>query len=256
MHSFRIRPDGYKIVKRKMLIYAIPVTVIGILIGSIPNYIMSAGDKNDTIKPETYYADNSIDWLIYLPFVAFAAVIVFGMYRGLARVKKMFESYELSITENLIAREQFNTPTISIYLNEVQEIVKRKNGSYFIKGLKANDLILVPKLIENPAQLESVLETIKPIASKGKGTAQLKLQGILTFISLGLMICVNTVENKIIVATAGTLFIAIWTYNFILTQKSKNVDYRTKRIRWIGLLALLLVIFMMLLKLTDYRILY
>jgi hypothetical protein len=67
---------------------------------------------------------------------------------------------------------------------------------------------------------------------------------------------VNTVSNKLIVAIAGSLFIGITIYNFIQTQKSKNVDYRTKRTRWISLLASLFVLYVMFSKLTDYRYFY
>jgi hypothetical protein len=253
MHSFRIRPDGFKDARKRMLLWTIPAVILGLGVGSMSVWV-NTDTRSSAVKPAyvTDYANDPLDYIVYLPIVVFIAVLGFGMYRGLKRMKKLFGSYELSITDNLISREQLNTPTISIYINEVQEIVKRRRGGYFIKGEKASDLIIVPKQIEDPEQLEQVLEKIKPIASKGKGLTQLKLQAYLTLVSLGLLICVNVTENKVIVALAGTLFIAITIYNFIQTLKSKNVDYRTKRNRWVSLLAVLFVIFVMIMKLTNY----
>lgn len=257
MHSFRIRPDGFKVARKRMLLWGLPAVIIGLGFGSMTLWINN-GTRNSTVKP-AYVTESSTDpleYIVYLPILVFIAVIGFGMYRGLIKLKKLLESYELSITDNLISREQLNTPTISIYVNKVQEIVKRRRGGYYIKGEKASDLIIVPKYIENIEQLEIVLEKIKPIAAKGKGLEKLKLQALLTFVSLGLLICVNTVSNKLIVAIAGSLFIGITIYNFIQTQKSKNVDYRTKRTRWISLLASLFVLYVMFSKLTDYRYFY
>ena len=85
----------------------------------------------------------------------------------------------------------------------------------------------------------------------GKGTAQLKLQAYLGFASLALLICVNVSFNKIVVAIAGTVFLAVTVYNFIQAQKSKNIDYRTKRTRWISLVLSFFVIYVMYIKLTG-----
>jgi len=189
--------------------------------------------------------------IIFLPVLIFISFLGFGVYRSLVRVKKIYDSYELSISDNLIAREQVNTPTISIYLSEVQEIIRHRNGSYVVKGTKANDLIIIPNQIENRDELEVVLDQIKPIATKGKVTTQLRLLALLNMAAWLLMLCVLYVDNKIVVAIAGTLCLALSIYNFIRIQKSKNVDYRTKRTKWLSLLYLLIVIYYMITKLTG-----
>ena len=62
---------------------------------------------------------------IVIPFAMIA--VGSGIYRGLNRQKAIFESYSLTFTNNLITREQQNTPTVSIYFNDVNEIFKHKN---------------------------------------------------------------------------------------------------------------------------------
>lgn len=252
MLTFKIRPDGFKEIRKKILLFSIPGAIIGLGIGGITAYTGTM-NRSNYVTPG-YVADHSMDpinLIAYLPIVVFLAILGFGITRTLKKVKKTFESYELTISENLIAREQLNTPTISIYINEVQEIIKRRKGGFYIKGEKDRDLIIVPKYIENPEQLEIALEKIRPFVSKGKGANQLKWQSILSLASLGLLITVNVSFNKIVVAIAGTLFLGLTIYNFIQAQKSKNIDYRTKRTRWISLVLSFFVIYIMYIKLTG-----
>lgn len=250
MHSFKIRPNAYKTVQKKMLFRGIPIMLIAAGIIYLVA-VQSTGDNINDIKG-AYNSDSYIDWLPYLiPLVSILIFAGFGFYRGLDKIKKMYNSYELLITDNLISREVVNTPTVSIPLNEVQEIIKHKNGSYVIKGSKANDLFLVPKYIEAPEQLELLLNQIKPIAPKGKAIMQLKLLALISFINFGLMMCVLYFQNKIIVAVTGTLFVVLFIWNLIRIQKSKNIDYRTKKTRWISLVAVLIVIYFMITKLTG-----
>lgn len=252
MLTFRIKPNGYKEIRKKILLFSIPGFILGLVITGISIYTNTINRSND-VTPE-HVPDHSlelIDLIAYLPIVIFIAILGFGLKRMLKKTKKVLDSYELTISENLIAREQLNTPTISIYLTEVQEIIKRKKGGFYIKGEKARDLIIVPKQIENPEQLELALEKIRPLVSKGKGADQLKWQALLSLASIGLLITVNVSFNEIVVAVAGTLFLGITVYNFIQAQKSKNIDYRTKRTRWISLVLSFFVIYVMYIKLTG-----
>lgn len=252
MLTFRIKPNGYKEIRKKILLFSIPAFILGFVITGISIYTSTINRSND-VTPG-YVPDHSmelIDFIAYLPMVIFIAILGFGLKRMLKKTKKVLESYELTISENLIAREQLNTPTISIYLTEVQEIIKRKKGGFYIKGEKARDLIIVPKQIENPEQLELALEKIRPLVPKGKGANQLKWQALLGLASMGLLITVNVSFNEIVVAVAGILFLGITVYNFIQAQKSKNIDYRTKRTRWISLVLSFFVIYVMYIKLTG-----
>lgn len=247
-----MRPDGFKEIRKKILLFSIPGFLIGFVLTGISIYTSATNRSND-VTPG-YVPDRSlelINLITYLPIVIFIAILGFGLNRMLKKAKKTFDSYELTISENLVAREQLNTPTISIYLTEVQEIIKRKKGGFYIKGEKAGDLIIVPKQIENPEQLEIALEKIKPLVSNGKGADQLKWQALLGLASMALLITVNVSLNKMIVAIAGALFLGLTVYNFIQAQKSKNLDYRSKRTRWVSLVLSFFVIYVMYIKLTG-----
>lgn len=251
MLTFRIRPDGLKEIRKKMLLWGIPSSLITVTIALLITFSFDY-DRNDQIKPDSYNTSSPYDWITWaIPVVVVVTAACIGMIRALRRVKKAFESYELTISENLIAREQYNTPTISIYLGEVREIIKRKNKGFIVWGKTSNDMILIPAQIENYEQLETALGQIKTIDSKGRTNTILKVRRLLGLLATALLICVYTVDNKIVVGVAGTLFAAIFIYSFILTQKSKNIDYSTKRSRWIILLLVLSVLGITLMKLMD-----
>jgi hypothetical protein len=251
MLTFRIKPGGYKEIRKKMLIWGIPSYLLMVTIVLTITFSIDY-DRNDQIKPDTYNTSTPYDWLtLALPILVVASAACFGFYRALRRIKKAFESYELTISENLIAREQANTPTISIYLGEVEEIIKRRNKILMVRGKTVRDMILIPAQIENYEQLETALNEIKPITTKGKTTSWMQLQRLLGLVAVALMICVYTVDNKIIVGVAGALFTAFFIYSFIQIQKSKNVDYRTKRRRWFTLIVVLSVLGLTIMNLMD-----
>ena len=239
MQTFKIRQDGFKEIKKQMLIRAIPVLLVAMTVGIIIGSINSK-DKAEDIN--------------VLPIVIpiGAAAIGFGLYRGVNRQKTLFDSYTLTITNNLITREQFNTPVISLYFNDIGEIVKQKNGSFTIKGKNPADLIVIPSQIDNYSQLEATLQDIRPFAEKGSVSFWQKYQSLPGLLVVGLMLCVYTVNNKIIVALTGTTLVAFIIWSFIKIRSSKNVDNKTKNISWLSLLVLASVIGIMIFKLTGW----
>jgi heme/copper-type cytochrome/quinol oxidase subunit 2 len=251
MQTFRIKPDGYKEIRKKMLLWGIPSYII--MFGIVLTITFSIDyDRNDQIKPDSYSYSDPYEWITWaIPVIIIASAASIGFFRALRRIKKAYESYELTISENLIAREQANTPTISIFLGEVEEIIKRRNKILMVRGKTVRDMILIPAQIENYEQLETALNEIKPITTKGKTTSWMQLQRLLGLVAVALMICVYTVDNKIVVGVAGALFTVFFIYSFIQIQKSKNIDYRTKRSRWITLIVVLSVLGLTIMKLMD-----
>jgi hypothetical protein len=151
----------------------------------------------------------------------------------------------------LITREQFNTPTISIYFNDIKEIVKAKNGNFVIKGTDPTDLIIVPAQIENYSEFETTLIQIKPIVIKSSNSFLQKYSKVITVLSLILIICVYTLSNKIIVTLSGITLVAIMLWSFYEVSRSKNIDAKTKRgMRW-GVIVLASIIAVVIMKLAG-----
>ena len=238
MQIFKIKHDGFKEIRMKMLLRSIPVLLLAGAVGIIISTINSKENANDL---------NVL--IITIPVTLVALGL--GLYVGLKRQRALLESYTVTITDNLITREQHNTPTISIYFNEIKEIVKHKNGSFTIQGKETVDLIGIPVQIDGYSQLETVLQQIQPIIVRDKVSILDKYQSFTGLLSAGLMLCVYTVNNKIIVGVTGTALVALMVWSFIKMRSSKNVDNNTKRYVWWVILVLASVIAMMFFKLTG-----
>jgi hypothetical protein len=240
LNQYKTKPGGFKEIQKQLLVRTLPVMIIAIggaiAIGSI-NSKDKAGDIN-TLP-------------IFIPLIV--ASVGFGLYRGLKRQKAIFESYTLTLNDNLITRDQLNTPGISIYFNQIKEIAKNKKGGLSIKGKNATDLIIVPAQIENYDRLESVLSQIKSIETKSNEPILEKYRVLFFLLIIGLMLCVYTVTNKIVVAITGTLLIGIMVWSFYEGRRSKNIDAKTKRgMLWI-VLVLASVILVMVFKLIGVQ---
>lgn len=238
MQVFKFRQDGFKEIKKKILLRSIPLLLIAGAVGITISTINSKQKENDVnVLP------------IIIPLIA--AALGVGLYRGVNRQKALLESYKLTITNNLVTREQLNTPTISIYFNDIKEIAKHKNGSFTIKGKEAVDLIGIPAQIDDYYKLETALQQIQTIVVKDKVSFLQKYQSLTGLVTLGLMLCVYTVSNKLIVALTGSALVALMVWSFIKIQSSKNVDNKTKRSTWLVVLVLASVIAVMVFKLTG-----
>lgn len=236
MQSFTIRKDGIKEMNREVIIKLLPVLIIAGLVGlSIP--LINSKDKelDLTVLP------------VLIPIVA--ASMWFGINRGLKRQKLLYENYLITITDNLITRKQINT--ISIYFNEIKEIEKRNNGSFIIKGKTSGEMIFIPSQIDHYSELEQLLEQIQPIIKNKSRTINEKYAGFTGLITVGLMFCVFTVNNKIIVGLTGILLMAIIIWSFIKIRGNKNLDNKTKGGVWWSILVLLSVISVLYFKLTK-----
>ena len=238
MQTFKIRQGGFKDVKKQMLIRTIPIMLVAATAGLLIGSINSKGKADD------------VDVLpIVIPLIVIA--LGFGLYRGINRQRSLFDSYTLTITNNLVTREQLNTPTISIYFNEIIEIIKYKNGSLLIKGKDSTDLISIPAQIDNYSQLELTLQKILPITND-RASILRKYQGVTALVAIGLMFCVYTVNNKIIVGLSASILVPLMLWGFVKVRNSKNVDNKTKKIFWWVLLVLVSIIAVTILKLTGF----
>jgi hypothetical protein len=236
MRVFKIRQDGFKVEKRLLLTRTIPILLITIAVGSV---FFSQKLNYTNILP------------YYIPFLVL--IISLGFYLGLKRRKSIFESYTLTIANNLLTREQLNTSTISIYFTDIKEIVKFKDGSFTVRGKDTADLIGIPAQIDNYSQLETALGEIHPIVSKNKSSLVQKYQSLSGLLVAGLFICVYVVNNKIIVGLTGSILVILLGWSCIKIRNSKNVDNKTRKIVWWSLLVMASVIAVAIFKLTGHQ---
>ena len=222
-----------------MLFRLIPLMVVTIAAGAL---IASINSKDKT--PEINVLP------IVNPLIGLA--VASGLYRGINRQKKLFESYRLTLTDNMITREQDNTPTVSIYFNEITEIVKNKHGSFLIRGKASNELIIVPSQIDDYPDLEHALAQLKPATRQTGKPSLAKYSALIAILGLMLMITVYTVSNKIMVAISGTLLVSILLWSFYEARRSKNIDAKTKRAMWWVWVVIVSVASVTIMKILGY----
>ena len=186
-----------------------------------------------------------------LPFVLPVILIIYGfnLFRTMKKQNKFLSSYTLTISDEGITREQFNTPPLFISFMEIKEIVKTKKGGFIIKGLTSTDVIYVSYFIENQQVLEERLQAMAPITTKSVDPVYRKYLPLLVFPAIGLYICVLTLTNKILVGVSCVLVIALSVWGFYEFQKNKNIPTSSKRASWFLLLFLASLIYMAVQKL-------
>ena len=235
MQQFKITPDGFKEIKKRLLLRVIPLMLVAVTVGI---FITSQNQSADALS-----------LIIAIPFIA--AAVIFGLYRGINRQKDLYESYTLILTDNLVRREQLNTPTISIYYNDIQEIIKSNNGNFVIKGPDAKNPITVSAQIDNYVLLENELNQIKPITVKSSDSPVQKFQFLFVILTLALMASVYLVSNKIVVFISGASVIGILLWSLVRIHTNKNIDVKTKRASWLVLIVIASIIAIMYNKLTG-----
>jgi len=221
-----------------MLKWLIPMGVVILAIVVIGQKVSSRKDDADM-------------YVLPITICIFTVFVGFSFYRLLAKQKKLFESYLLTIDDFMITRQQFNTPEISMSFNEVEEISKTKNGGFIIKGKYKGELIIVPKFMDRYEELEKMLINIKPISESNAALNKLKYQSLISIAALPFMLGVLLSDNKIIVVVCGTLAVAISIWRFIRIQQSKNVDKGAKIKSYSSFILVAFVIIMMYFKLTT-----
>jgi hypothetical protein len=217
MQQFRTDPAYFSKVKRRIMLAAIPLAVGAIVFALIANYFPS-GNGNPSV--------NILPMVIPLIMMAFSI----GLYLAINRQKKLFDSFKITFSENVIARYQFNSPPFKIPFEEITEICKNADNSFFVKGKSVADQMIIPAHMENPAAIEHLLNQIKPVtASTMTQSWKIFYQASLTIILLGLLATVFISKNKFVVGITGSIVSAFMIFAFFGLYNNKNLDNKRKR---------------------------
>ena len=240
MEQFKIKQDGFKEIRKAMLIKAIPISLLAALGGLVISHFNTCGQQSDV---------NVFPFVI--PIIL--GVLAFGLFRGVKRQKEIFDSYVLTLDNNSITREQHNTPTITITKADLNEIIKNSNGSFTLKGNSTVNVIGVPSQIDDYERLEKLLSEIGQISFKTSEPFLQKFRGLLSILTIGLMATVYISKHKVIVGISGTVLLVFLGYSFFEIQRSKNIDSKTKKGMWWLILVTASIVGVMYYKLTGQQ---
>lgn len=187
--------------------------------------------------------------LLTIPVIGIAMGV--GIFIGMKRQRKAFESYTLTISNQEIIREQLNTPTISISFADVKSIDRNSKGFSVRSTSSAQDIIWIPVQVDNNEQLGEILSEIQPIGNAVEKTFVEKYSSLLVILSSGLFIGTFISNNKFVVSVCGGLTLLLLGYSFYELQTNKNIDSKTKNMSWIILFVLISIAANIYFKLTG-----
>ena len=237
VNQFSIREDGFKEIKKEILKKTLPTFILSSLIGIFFVFYNSTDTQN------SIYA-------IVLPIIFLLAIIPFSLNRGIEKQIKSLKTYKLIIEPEAIRREQDHISTVVIKNTDITTIIKHANGGFMIKGRSKDDVISIPKQINNYQQLEQLLTQLRTVTEHVKIPAIQKYGSVLSIVTIGLMVAVYVSDTKLIVGTCGTVALLFLIYAFIEIRKNKQLDKKTKLTSWYVLLIIISVSIVMYFKLT------
>jgi hypothetical protein len=228
MHEFVISKEGLSKLKKALIKRILLFTGITSLLVILVSVSISGAN----------------DGLVYIIGILIIS-IAYSVYSNTKKQQAMFESYKLIITDDAITREQLNTPSITILKKDITEIVKSKNGSFGIVGPSKLNPIGIPAQLERIDELEILLHEIRSITINKVAPLALWIQlGILALAGI-LLYGTFKVENNIISGLAGLGAVSYLIYSYVIIQRSKNIDRRTKllsHVIWVPILSLLSIV--------------
>jgi hypothetical protein len=228
MQQFTTTKDGFKEIRKKLLILFIITEVVIVLIGVyiVPNI----------------FSDSGPDSSLIFTLIMTMAVAAFSHYTSVKRQRKMFESFRLTITNDSVIRETINMPTISIPKHSVREIFRTANGTICIVGESKLNGIVVPPQIENREELVRVLSEIKPITIKTSQSWSQYAQGAGIILVVGLCALGLLNDNRIISSISAVGICAFLITGVVLAHRSKNIDRRMKRLSYMTIIPVLAIL--------------
>lgn len=191
-----------------------------------------------------YYTDAlSQDAAMVLPLFAVIMLIALavGMHRGVQGLKRMIRSYELTITESSIVREQDDVPSMRIPIDEIVTIELKANGAIMVTGSSSSQQIGIPIQIERKDELLTALEEIRPVVSSGKSSFFEKHPILIGFAILPCMAVLFISESKLLVALGGIVLTSVLGYSMYVLHHSPGVERKAKR-RSIWAIGLIIVV--------------
>ena len=227
MKVYKNKFNGFAEIRRKIVLRTIPLMVL------VLAFVIGTG-----------YNDGDLSTLPYL-LVLLLVALGFGIYRGIVRQRRLFESYTLTIDEDSIQREQLNTATVRIRRGEVAEILKSEVGGFVIRGRNRADFIIVPNQIENAAELELDLCQFGDVRVPIRKSV-LEIMRIPIILSLLILMAIVYISsNKWLVLGSGTILTVALIWSLYEIQVSKNIDKKTKRNSWWTVVVIMTVISVM-----------
>jgi hypothetical protein len=229
MPQYRNLPNGFIKIRNRLIIKIIPILSISVIAGLLINY---QSNKNTHIDFSA--------WLIIA--LVLVCVLSYSVFKAVKKQKIIYNSYLLAIETNYLTREQDGLPLITIFVDDINEITKDKEGNLTIKTPDAAKQLTIPSSIESYDVVEKLMQSRCNITQITTKTFLQKFPFLLPLLTVALMVAVYTSNNKIIVLISGTAIVALLIWGLYEIRTSPKIDNATKNKAWWVLVVLASII--------------
>jgi hypothetical protein len=231
MHEYRLSPQFFSQLRRRILIFTPPILLIALIGG-----FWVGGRGANSITP----------LLITIPLLLI--VMVFSITWSLRQQKKHWSTYRLIVDDTSLKKVQDGLPDISISFAEISKITDYPKRGLLIQALAPPRQIYTPATLEDYNQLRTDLANRHPFESVQKTQAKwmqlTPLLGLLIGL-IGIVLFVTTFKssNPFISTVTGIFLFAFLVLGFVVIQRSAQVPKIIKWSSWSTFFPLLAIAF-------------
>lgn len=211
MKTFKLNPDGFKEIRKKLLLRS---AIISLAVISLATIILTRNPKMDGMV-----------LMIFIPVLL--GVLFYYFMASIKKQEEVWNSFQVTIDEGIITRSQNTSPNLSINRNQLKEIIHTSEGQIILKTDKRTHFINIPASVQNKEELLLNLSSFGPLSNKEPKKHTL-VKIILPLLAIGLVIIVFTLNKKEIVVPAGILLVIGLIASLIMIQITKRLIAKQK----------------------------
>jgi hypothetical protein len=182
---------------------------------------------------------SALGLVLAIPLILIACIV--GVRRGLKNLDENLSSYQLLVSADSVVRRQAQVPDLEIHQGQITKIDEKSGAGLFIRTADKTVFIYVPEGVEKIDELKEILARWLPSASTVSSkdlSALMQVTSLLFYgIALATMLLSTTVS---LVLVAGIFLIAYSIWSAIYLWRRKDLDARSKGLRWANLYAVLI----------------
>lgn len=218
--QFRIQQNGFEEIRAKLLTRLIASGGLIIGFSMLICYLNCSAGKDNP-------------YLIVVSAILITALFSFLLTRSMRIQKKLLKSYVLTVENGFIVREQSNTPTIAFSYEDVGSITRTFAGGFLIHCPATDEVIVVPAQIDHRPELERLLSTIRSITPQQGSRLWISVRPYVAPVVIALLFGMFTADPQWLVLISGLFLLPLVGYAFVSMQQSRVLPKGLKRLSWV-----------------------
>jgi tetratricopeptide (TPR) repeat protein len=223
--TFQLSEEYFKRLRKLTLTYTVPVLVIGI--AAVVYFENSQDSGSPTLR---------------LPALLSTFVIAgISLYITLRRQKKLWRTFRVTVDEDSVSRTQEAHTPVTIRATEIERIKESPGRGLTVLAQKRGTPLLIPDTLSDYDECRSLLSRWAPIETV-RGPLNRALLLVIAFAIVGIFVVFDRTKDPSLVVPFGVAVAALLIFSHVKLQRNPDIDRRTKRWSWIGLLLVLQVV--------------